>query len=163
MPPQVAADAVRRFADALIWNWLIAGTDAHAKNYSLLLADNQVRLAPLYDIASALPYGVHEKKLRLAMKIGGDYGVFPHRNTWPAAAGDLGLDSDALVGRVRQQAALAPDVFAEAANAPDVAALDRDLPGRLVDLVADRASRCMQLIESPGAADRDLARAEPDH
>jgi serine/threonine-protein kinase HipA len=30
--------AVRRFADALIWNSLIAGTDAHAKNYSLLLA-----------------------------------------------------------------------------------------------------------------------------
>jgi serine/threonine-protein kinase HipA len=153
MPPQVAADAVGRFADALIWNWLIAGTDAHAKNYSLLLADRQVRLAPLYDIASSLPYGVHEKKLRLAMKIGGDYGVFPHRNTWPAAAGDLGLDSDALVGRVRELAALAPDVFAEAANAPGVAVLDRDLPGRLVDLVADRASRCMQLIESPSAGD----------
>ena len=106
----------------------------------------------LYDIASSLPYGVYEKKLRMAMKIGGDYGVFPHRNTWPAA-GDLGLDPDALVGRVRELAALALDVFAEAANAPDVAALDRDLPGRLVDLVADRASRCMQLIESPGAAD----------
>jgi hypothetical protein len=86
------------------------------------------------------------------MKIGGDYRVSPHRNTWPAA-GDLGLDSDALVGRVRELAVLAPDVFAEAANAPDVAVLGRDLPGRLVDLVADRASRCMQLIESPSAAD----------
>ena len=50
-----ADDAVWRFADALIWNWLIAGTDAHAKNYSLLLAEDQVRLAPLYDVASALP------------------------------------------------------------------------------------------------------------
>jgi serine/threonine-protein kinase HipA len=36
-----------------------------------------VRLAPLYDIASALPYGVHERKLRLAMKLGGDDAVFP--------------------------------------------------------------------------------------
>jgi len=34
---------------------LIAGTDAHAKNYSLLLAADQVRLAPLCDIVSALP------------------------------------------------------------------------------------------------------------
>jgi hypothetical protein len=34
-----------RFADALIWNWVIGGTDAHAKNYSLLLAGDQVRLA----------------------------------------------------------------------------------------------------------------------
>jgi hypothetical protein len=91
MAPQVAADAVRRFADALIWNWLIAGTDAHAKNYSLLLADNQVRLAPLYDIASSLPYCVHEKKLRLAMKIGGDYGVFPHRTRGPPPPETLAL------------------------------------------------------------------------
>ena len=47
MPPAVADDAVWRFADALIWNWVVAGTDAHAKNYSLLLAGNQIRLAPL--------------------------------------------------------------------------------------------------------------------
>src|SRR4051794_8303644 len=49
MPSRESAGAVRRFADALIWNWLIAGTDAHAKNYSLLLAGDQVRLVPLYD------------------------------------------------------------------------------------------------------------------
>jgi len=28
MPPRVGEDAVWRFADALIWNWPIAGTDA---------------------------------------------------------------------------------------------------------------------------------------
>ena len=40
----------------LIFNWLIAGTDAHAKNFSLLIAPGpQIRLAPLYDLASALP------------------------------------------------------------------------------------------------------------
>jgi serine/threonine-protein kinase HipA len=152
MPPRVADAAVRRFADALIWNWLIAGTDAHAKNYSLLLADDQVRMAPLYDIASALPYGAHEKKLRLAMKIGGDYRVFPYRNTWPVAARDLGLNADALVNRVRELATAAPNVFADAAKAPDVAVLGRDLPSRLVDLVADRATWCMQLIEAHTAA-----------
>jgi HipA-like C-terminal domain len=57
MPTRFAEQAVRGFADALIWNWLIAGTDAHAKNYSLLLSRGEARLAPLYDIASALPYG----------------------------------------------------------------------------------------------------------
>jgi len=71
MPPQVADHAVGRFADALIWNWLIAGTDAHAKNYSLLPPRTRCAWLP-YDIASALPYGTHEKKLRFAMKIGGD-------------------------------------------------------------------------------------------
>lgn len=44
--------------DAIIFNWLICGTDAHAKNYGLLLEKDEVRLAPLYDIASALPYEV---------------------------------------------------------------------------------------------------------
>jgi len=146
MPPRVADDAVWRFADALIWNWLIAGTDAHAKNYSLLLAEDQVRLAPLYDVASALPYDVHERKLRFAMKIGGDDRVFPYRSTWPEAARELALDADALVGRVRELAAVAPDVFADAAKAPDVEALGRPLPTRLVDLVAHRSERCSQLV-----------------
>ncbi len=146
MPPRAADDAVWRFADALIWNWLIAGTDAHAKNYSLLLAEEQVRLAPLYDVASALPYDIHERKLRFAMKIGGDYRVFPLRNTWPEAARELALDADAVVGRVRELAALAPDVCADAAKAPDVEALGRPLPTRLVDLVADRSERCSQLV-----------------
>jgi serine/threonine-protein kinase HipA len=35
------------FVDALAWNWLIEGTDAHAKNYSLLLASGQARMAAL--------------------------------------------------------------------------------------------------------------------
>ena len=146
MTPQAGEEAVHRFADALIWNWLIAGTDAHAKNYSVLLAGNQVRLAPLYDIASALPYGTHERKLRLAMKIGSSYDVFLQRNRWPDAARDLGLDADALVERARELARIAPDAFADAVRAPDVVALQRELPGRLLDLVADRARRCLELL-----------------
>ncbi len=147
MTPQAGEEAVHRFADALIWNWLIAGTDAHAKNYSVLLAGNQVRLAPLYDIASALPYGTHERKLRLAMKIGSSYDVFLQRNRWPDAARDLGLDAEALVERARELARIAPDAFADAVSAPDVVALQRELPGRLLDLVADRARRCLELLD----------------
>jgi len=53
-------------------NWLIAGTDAHAKNYSVLIApQGRVRLAPLYDIASVLPYPRFDlHKVKLAMKVG---------------------------------------------------------------------------------------------
>ena len=146
MAPRVADEAVWQFADALIWNWLIAGTDGHAKNYSLLLAGDQVRFAPLYDIASALPYGVHEKKLRLAMKIGGDYRIFPERNNWPDAARELGLDPDALVDRVLALGALLPGAFADAAGAPDVVAVARPMPGLLVSFVTERAGRCLRLL-----------------
>ncbi|MGH3305158.1 MAG: type II toxin-antitoxin system HipA family toxin [Streptosporangiaceae bacterium] len=142
MAPSAADDSIWRFADALIWNWLVAGTDAHAKNYSLLLAGDQVRLAPLYDISSALPYGTHERKLRMAMKIGGAYGIAPRRNAWPLTARDLGLPAAELVDRVHELAALIPDAFADAARSPDVTTLGRTLPSKLVDLVAERASQC---------------------
>lgn len=155
MPPAIAEQSVLRFADALIWNWLIGGTDAHAENYSLLLAGDQVRLAPSYDIASALPCGTHERKLRFAMKIRGDYGVFPLRNPWPGAARDLGLDAGALVGRAHELTDVAPDTFADAVSAPDIVALERGLPGKLLDLVADRAARCRRLLE-PTASGTEL-------
>lgn len=150
MPSRAADDAVWRFVDALAWNWLIAGTDAHSKNYSLLLAGNDVRLAPLYDIASALPYGAHEKKLRLAMKLGGHYDVFTYRNPWPRTAVEIGVDADRLTARVAELAARAPDAFADAATTREVTALGRDLPSRLVDLVSERVSRCIALLEVSG-------------
>jgi serine/threonine-protein kinase HipA len=59
-------DDVDTFVEALGFSWLIAGTDAHAKNYSLLLGSGpHIRLAPLYDIASILPHdevGMHKFK-----------------------------------------------------------------------------------------------------
>jgi serine/threonine-protein kinase HipA len=159
MPARVAEDAVWRFLDALAWNWLIAGTDAHAKNYSLLLAAGEVRLAPLYDVASALPYDVHEKKLKLAMKIGNDYRVFPYHNSWPRAAKDLGLDADRVLVRVGELADRTPEAFAAAAASPDVEPLGRPLPARLVDLVADRVERCQAVLRLPAESSSEPSRS----
>lgn len=146
MSPRIADDAVLRFLDALAFNWLIGGTDAHAKNYSLLLADGQVRLAPLYDIASALPYGMHERKLRFAMRLGGDYNVFPFHNPWPRTAKEMDIDEAVAIDRVRSLTRRVVGAFADAAAAPDVVALGSKLPARLVDLVADRGARCARVI-----------------
>ena len=77
----------------MVGSLLIAGTDAHAKNYSLLLAGNQIRLAPLYDIASILPYDDSDgHKVKLAMKVGDDYKL-------RRAAGDARLATQRLVHR----------------------------------------------------------------
>jgi serine/threonine-protein kinase HipA len=63
-----AEEDVAAFFDALAFSWLTAGTDAHAKNYSVLhSAGGRVRLAPLYDLATALLHeGLDPERLRLA-------------------------------------------------------------------------------------------------
>jgi serine/threonine-protein kinase HipA len=144
MPARVASDAVWRLADALVWNWVIAGTDAHAKNYSLLLQGGQVRLAPLYDIASALPYA-HEREVQMAMKLGGDYRLHVQRpSTWTAMAADLGVDAGDLRDRAARLVAAAPGAFAKAAT--EVEGVDSDLPARLADAVTQRARRCAPMV-----------------
>jgi serine/threonine-protein kinase HipA len=159
MPARAARDAVWRFFEALAWNWLIVGTDAHAKNYSLLLSAAEARLAPLYDIASALPYDdTHERKLRFAMQVGGDYRVLPYQNPWPAAARELGLDPDAAQQRLLELTRRAPDAFAESAAAPEVTILERPLPERLVSLVAARVKRCLAILGEPSAKVGSVAR-----
>jgi serine/threonine-protein kinase HipA len=61
--------STERFFKGLAFNVLIGGTDAHAKNYSLVLIGNRVQVAPLYDVASAACYSQFER-LAAAMKIG---------------------------------------------------------------------------------------------
>ena len=154
MAADEAEDAVWRFIEALAWNWLIVGTDAHAKNYALLLAGDQLRLAPLYDMASVLPYEQRERKLKLAMKIGGDYRIWPRRNLWVRMAHELKLDEEAVVARVMALAVRAPDAFLEAAKDRGIRDLKRELPARLVDLVAKRVAVCRRILDLPAVRPR---------
>jgi len=61
--------------------FLLAATDAHSKNFSLLYSRGVdrpgMRLAPLYDIASAWPYPrrIPPQKMKLAMRIGRYYRI----------------------------------------------------------------------------------------
>lgn len=64
---------LKAFTEQLFFNCLIGAPDAHAKNYSLGLNPNgSARLAPMYDVASALAYRGMERTGRLAMAIGGE-------------------------------------------------------------------------------------------
>lgn len=130
------------------FNWIIAGTDAHAKNYSLLLAGSQVRLAPLYDVASALPYDdMYLPKLRMAMRIGGEYRVDAVRGRhWRRFAEQNGLDAQDVLTQVDALAARTPDCFAAAADDDAVRSLGSTLPVRLVQRVSRRAARCRQVL-----------------
>jgi serine/threonine-protein kinase HipA len=72
--PRDAADSRRRFFDALVFNVSAACTDAHAKNFSLLLVGNRATLAPLYDLGTHAPYSSREP-LRSAMKVDDEYAI----------------------------------------------------------------------------------------
>lgn len=91
------------FFDALAFNYLVGGTDAHAKNYSLLHTSRKVRLAPLYDIASAFLY-YDVKQLKLAMKIGSHYELSHVTNRDWDALGEMADLSVAGSARVRELA-----------------------------------------------------------
>jgi serine/threonine-protein kinase HipA len=135
---------LRRFADALLFNWLILGTDAHAKNYSLLLTGTAARLAPLYDIASILPYGDHPKKCRLAMKIAGCYRPTDLDAThWRTAGAEIDVDGGWLVDRAIQLCAELPDAFTEAARATGLG-----VAGKFVDTIAPWTIQCARRLRS---------------
>jgi len=138
--PDLCGENIRRFVDALAFNWIIAGTDAHAKNYSLLLSGRQVRLAPLYDLASALPYDdMYPPKLRMAMRVGGEYRIAALQGRhWRRFAEENGLDPGATLARVDELASRAPDAF-KAAAAQDVGG---DLGERLCLRVTTHAEAC---------------------
>ncbi len=159
---------VWRFADALAFTWLIAAPGAHARNYAVLLDGPDAALAPLYDVASWLPYhpaaeqqpdGDFDGDVFLAMDIGGDYQLSRiTAASWRRAARRLGLDAAQLVDRVAALAGRLPAAFDQAAQDATVRAVAADFADRLCDLIARRAARLAALLDAPagsGRPDRD--------
>ncbi|WP_051367505.1 type II toxin-antitoxin system HipA family toxin [Hamadaea tsunoensis] len=143
-----ADESIDRFVDALAYNWLVAGTDGHAKNYSLLLTGGEVRLAPLYDLASALPYDdMYLPRLRMAMRVGGEYAITKlSRRHWVRFAAANGLDPEAVLARVAHLAAGMGEAFAAVAADPEIASLGSAMPGRLAERVASHALSCQTAL-----------------
>ncbi|AYY14955.1 type II toxin-antitoxin system HipA family toxin [Actinobacteria bacterium YIM 96077] len=109
--------SAKRFFDALAFNVLIGATDAHAKNYSLLLASNsRTQLGPLYDVATIVPY---EQQLgaKSAMKIGSTWLLHKvSESDWATVATRLGLSVEESLERVATLRAAIPDAFHRAAH-----------------------------------------------
>jgi serine/threonine-protein kinase HipA len=145
-----ADEDVTTFSDALALNWLMAGTDAHAKNYSLLIGPGRTRLAPLYDVASVLPYPRFDlERAKLAMKIGGQYRLRSiGLREWRKLAAELGLDSIATIDRVVRMAHSIPDLTREVANRAKAAGLKHEVIERLSTRLIARARRCLTQLRT---------------
>ena len=138
---------IDRFIDAIVYSFLIGAPDAHGKNYSLLLIGNQVRLAPLYDIASGLPYDrgpAGSGMRRLAMAIAGEKHIDRVAGRhWDALASIVGLDPAGLRARVVELAVVLPDAMSdEIADVP--LAAREELRTRLLDRVS---AHCLRVRE----------------
>jgi serine/threonine-protein kinase HipA len=137
------------FVDALAFNWLVAGTDAHAKNYSLLLAGGpEVRLAPVYDIASILLYDdVDFQKVKLAMKIGDEYELGQiGLHQWQKFAREMRLDVDKLRSGLIQMAEQLPDLVTNVHAQAQKDGLDNATAGRLTKELIARATDCVRRL-----------------
>jgi serine/threonine-protein kinase HipA len=102
-----------RLLDMVVFNVLACNTDAHAKNYSILIRGNGASLAPMYDVMCGEVFDGVTKNLaqKVAEKNRGDHLKGRH---WQRFARDCGLNPRQVLERV---GALAKGVIAEAREA----------------------------------------------
>jgi len=141
---------IATFLDSVVYNWLIAGTDAHAKNYALLIgAGGRIRLAPLYDVASVLPYpDINIEKAKVSMKIGGEYrlrNIQPRH--WRKLAAELKLDPDKTLRRVSELAGQLADHVSTVKQQMVSEGLKHPIIPRLAEAVAKRAAASRKMIQ----------------
>jgi serine/threonine-protein kinase HipA len=106
--------------DMVVFNVLACNTDAHAKNYSIMIRGNGASLAPMYDVMCGEVWDNVTKNLaqKIAGKSRGDYLKGGH---WQRFARECGLNPRQVLDRVGMLAKSAM-VEAEAA-ASEVAAM----------------------------------------
>ncbi len=142
------SDDLIAFTRALALAWLIGGTDAHGKNYSVLLGrGSRARLAPLYDVASVLPYTKQPRKLTLAMKLGDKYrmeeiGV----HEWSKMHLELGLEHDEVRTVVIAVAERLREATADACRHAKVAGITHPIVDRLESAIVQRVTRSLRLL-----------------
>lgn len=141
------ASAIREdvdsFVRALLFNWLIGGTDAHAKNYSVLIGGGIVRLAPLYDLSSIYPYAhIDPLSVKLAMRIGGSYRLRDIGwRQWREFAEEVRLPAETVLDIGRSMAGSMPGQVAEVHGRLKASGLDHAVVDRLAEELTTRATR----------------------
>ncbi|MCO4100231.1 MAG: type II toxin-antitoxin system HipA family toxin [Gemmatimonas sp.] len=140
---------VFRLLEAQLFNWLIGGTDAHAKNFALLLgAEGQVRLAPLYDVISALPYpAMRTRGLRLAMAVHGETACDRITGAhWRAVARKVGASPTRLVERAAEMATALPGAVEQLQQTASRSAKANTAFARLLLPIRRHAAACLSQL-----------------
>jgi serine/threonine-protein kinase HipA len=116
----LSAAEIVRLLDMVIFNVLACNTDAHAKNYSIMIRGNGVSLAPIYDVTCGEVWENVTKNLAQAIADKRRGNCLTGRD-WQRFASECGLNARQVTDRVRSLAKL---VLAEARPAElEVAAM----------------------------------------
>lgn len=147
-----------RFMRAQAYNFIIGGSDAHGKNYGLLLAaQGRFRLAPLYDVISILPYIRHAKEGKLAMSVDGYYlfeRIQPRH--WEAQARKSGFNADRTLAHIRDLIARIPDEAADMRRIFKKEGMHTADLDRLVSLITERCKALTATYGSESMEPQDL-------
>ena len=142
---------VDRFVAAIVLNWVIAATNAHAKNYALLHgAGGATRLAPFYDMSSDLTYAADPlHRVKLAMKVGTEYLVNRiGRADWDRLAKSISVPQAEL----RERITGVLEETRAAVSGVRAAVVDEGLDPRMVNALADRisgrAATCLTMMRA---------------
>jgi serine/threonine-protein kinase HipA len=153
----LGARDVLALLDLAIFNILACNTDAHAKNYSVLIHPAGASLAPAYDIMCAEPYDGITRNLAqtIAGKNRGDHLKRRHWRRLFKGAG-LGVRASlervsSLAERVQRQAAAAREAIAALPGAAP------EMPERCAASVDARARAILAGLADDSGSDEDLA------
>ena len=143
----------RTFARAIMLNWIVGGTDAHAKNFSMLIGpQGRGRLAPLYDVASMLPYDVDPRRLKMATKIGGKYLLEEVQSRhWAKFATEVRLPPADVIDMGKTMAEMLPAAFAQTVDDARANGLDHPILQRLIETLNVRSEHCARVLETATA------------
>ena len=142
---------IRRFADALVYSWLVINRDAHARNYSIIHAYDRIRLAPLYDTNSSLMF--RRRKIgeaNMAMRYGSTFTVYSagSKQALPDMALRLRIPASALVDRAEEMASGLPETMQTAIQALPPAMQDTEEVAKFASSVQRRSEECLTSIHS---------------
>jgi serine/threonine-protein kinase HipA len=143
MPPT----EIVRLLEMVILNVLVCNSDAHAKNYSIMICAGKASLAPMYDIMCGEVWENITKNL--AQKIGGmSRGDHLNRTHWQQFARECGLNPKQVIDRID---AFAKSAIAEAElAASEVAAMpagDHEVLAQARQAVERRARQLLTQLQ----------------
>jgi serine/threonine-protein kinase HipA len=122
--------------DAAIFNYLVGNNDAHGKNFSLLYPDNEVRLAPLYDVISTIYYP--DLNTDMAMRIGREYSS---DRVTPKAFEQLAEDAGLAKPLVRRRI---PELATAAIEALDKIKITDKVSDEVAGLIRKRSAQAQE-------------------